>query len=108
MMCYLIGTLVQFSISELLILVHQSDGIGVLLHLFLKQCMNAASLRVGGLCLVPLYNLLVEFAPAQKWERDEALFDVAHHALKDELEMSEHALDGRWFKEVEIIFENSI
>ena len=91
----LIGAPIQFAIAEGCLPLHQGNGIGVVSRLLFEQLVHTP-LPQGPLSL------------SQEGDVCHPLVGLLHQGLQGLLPMCQHRLDGRWLKQVGIVFQGGL
>jgi hypothetical protein len=78
----LIGALIQLSIGHRPLFKEHSNGMRLLLCLFLEQLMKAFLLGEVGLCLIPRYKHLLLLGCGQEWQWRNPRISVGDDALE--------------------------
>src|ERR1700738_523609 len=104
-MSKLVGSLIQFTVAELLIFKDQSRTIGRTHNLRFKQLMETAIFWVSRLRSVPLDKQLMTLGWGQKRQFRQMLRWITDNAFQEDLEMSQHALDRCGIEQVGVVLK---
>src|SRR5579864_3540686 len=86
----LIGSTVELSIGQLLVLKNHRSRIRRFARLLLEELMNTSILPVVGVSIVPFKQQLMSFGVSQEWQSRKTLIGICNNALQQSLKMPRH------------------
>src|SRR5207245_7051911 len=104
-MSELIGTPVEFPITELLILDHNGQGIGGAHDLLIERLMEAPGFGATDASIIPGHQHPAPFVGRHEREIDQQLVRLVYNAFEKHLKMFLHSGDSRSIKHVGVVFE---
>src|SRR5436305_5101631 len=99
------GSSVQFSICECLVLKDKRHRIRGALYLLLNELMDTAILRVARLGRVPVHQQLLALRICEQWQFRQRQVWVVHHAFEQGRQVSEQTGDGRCLEQIRRVLQ---